>query len=122
MNENDKTAPAPAVPTLQQQAGISKEEANKSIKELNVQFAKQADENGQLRRALIAMQAQIDVLTAKKNAGKFGQVPVEMRHCNHCGTQVEEGERCPRHKAAKINEIGMGMLHNRMQPIILRQV
>lgn len=113
---------AAKLPTLAETSGVSQEAAAAAIASMNARFDKLAEENGQLKRQLIAQQAQIEKMNAGTAAQKFGQVPINVRHCNLCGAEVEAGERCPKHKAAKINEVGMMVKHGRMQPVIVRQV
>jgi hypothetical protein len=115
--------PVQSLPTLAETSGVSQADAAKMIADMRDSFEALKAQNGQLQRQLVAQQAQIMKLSATGNVnGKFGQVEIVMRHCNACGTQVEEGKRCPKHPGTKINEIGMGMKHNRPQPIIVRQV
>jgi hypothetical protein len=105
--------------TLADATGIDKMQAQASLAELNKKFADLAAENGQLKRALMAQQTTLD----KVQARSLGRgVPVERRHCNTCGADVPEGQRCKLHKTSKVNEIGIGMHHNRVQPFIIRQV
>lgn len=107
---------------LSEASGMTMEQAAAALRELNAKFEAQNAETAKLRATVVAQQATIEKMGASKAAAKFGQIPIEVRHCNTCGTRVEEGQRCPRHRSSKINELGTGMLHNRMQPIIIRQV
>lgn len=117
-DETVKTEPA----SLAETSGLTMADAVKAITDLRLQFEAQNKEMQTLRGTAVAQQALIEKMGASKAAARFGSVPIEKRICNNCGTEVAEGKRCPRHKGEKINEIGMGMHHNRMQPIIIRQV
>ena len=108
--------------SLAEVAGVTQAEAAKAIAAMNDRFNAQQAQIASLQKLVISQQAEISKTQAAQGFGKSGGVAVIDRHCNHCGARVDEGKRCPKHRAGKINEIGFGQLHNRMQPIILRQV
>lgn len=109
-------------PTLAETSGLTLAEAAKAIADLRVAFETQKVETDKLRQTVVSQEATINKFGVK--ASRFGQIEIVKRHCNTCGADVEEGGRCPnpKHKRAKVNELGMGTLHNRVQPIIVRQV
>jgi hypothetical protein len=80
------------------------------------------EENDKLRAELFKTQAKVEGMTAKQAGGRIGQMAIDKRQCNVCGAEVAPGEGCKKHRGATINEIGYGMKHNRMQPLIVRQV
>jgi uncharacterized protein (DUF885 family) len=109
----DPTANTP--PTLAEESGVTLADAMKAI-------ALQNEETAKLRAMIASQQSTISQLQAVNTVRKPGTVPIESRICNNCGTTVEEGKRCKNHPRERINEIGTGMLHNVVQPIIVRQV
>lgn len=113
---------AAKLPSLAEQSGVNQTDAARAIANMNERFNSLAADNARLSKMVVEQQAQIEKMSASSSAMKFGKVPIVMRHCNVDGTEVGEGERCPRGKNHQINEIGMGNKHNRVQPIIVRQV
>ena len=57
-----------------------------------------------------AVQAQID--TMKAEIARLTTNPRNLptrAHCNGCGADVEQGERCPRHPTEKVNYVRQGL-------------
>lgn len=115
MADTDVTKPDAPMPTLAEQSGVTLADAMKAIASQNEEMAK-------LRTALVSQQATISKLQAVNTVRKPGTVPIELRICNNCGSEIPEGARCLKHPRERINEIGTGVKHNVVQPIIVRQV
>jgi len=113
----------PPLRTIADESGFDKRAAAESIAQMNEAFRLQQEQIRKLSATVMEQQKTIQQLGGAGAGGKrLGTVAVTERHCNVDGTRVEEGKRCPRGKHHKINEIGLGFKHNRMQPIIVRQV
>jgi hypothetical protein len=118
----ETTNDVPERPSLAEESGFTMADAMRAIREMNAKFEAQNEENAKLRSQLVSTRAMVEANTAKSTAARFGAVEIVKRICNNCGVDVEPGTRCKLHKRGKVNEIGMGTKHNRLQPVIVRQV
>jgi hypothetical protein len=121
-NENDKTETETVnpdkLPSMTEAMGLTAEAGAAMVAEFREMQRIQAEEMAKLRAIVIAQEKELQKVG---NRVRQSNVEIISRQCNTCGASVAEGARCPKHKRGRINEIGHGMKHNRMQPIIVRQ-
>lgn len=65
------------------------------------------------RAARAVTEKQLEALTREREElHPASGLAVFRRHCNACGTDVEEGKRCARHPGEKVNHLGRLPVHD----------